>query len=699
LQPAVRIGGRVVDPAREPIAGARVILSADRRRGGAMSMRTAGRATSDDEGRFLFEEVEPGTLRVMASAEGRQPAELAGVQALPGRDVADLELMLAPGASVSGRVLDAEGRPAAGVTVQPVEDVRPGTSQVYRGTTADGDGWYVLDGLATGPRSIAAEDEQGQRAVGELDVRPGDNRLDLRLAGGSEVAGRVVDADGTPVPGAAVELLPAGREWTRLQATTGADGAFRFEGIEPGEYRARASKGGYATVDSEPLRIASAPVGGLELRLAAGGAIVGRVLGLEPEALAHVEVGAFRREAMERRSTRVDFEGRFRLAAVAPGEWRVSAEVPGTGRRAEGRVTLPPGASEVTLDLDFTSGFTLSGRVVRGDAPAPGAVVTAEGSDVADGGEAQTDRDGLFRITGLDAGSYEVAAQAGTAVVHQKLTLEADREVVLELAGAAVAGRVVDAADRAPLAGVAVRLESADEEPRSLWWLNRTAVTTDGEGRFRLAEVAAGRWRLRFESDGYAAAAREVTMREGVDVEEVEVALEGTSGLVVEVVGAAGGAPSGVRLAVVDGAGKAILAGWFETGLEGRVRLKTVPAGSFEVLALAEGLAVGRAAAVVPGAPVRLALPPAAAVELRVPALAGNPALVKVVARGADGAPLRFPGWGDRVDSEWNMTSGRRRLDGLPPGAWTIEVRAPDGRVWTGGVTLAPLQTAELVLE
>ena len=698
LQPAVRLAGRVVDPAGEPVAGARVNLSAERQRGGAMSMRMAGNTTSDDEGRFLFEEVEPGTLRVMASAEGRQPAELAGVQAVPGRDIADLELVLAPGATVSGRVLDAEGRPAAGVMVQPIDDDRPGSSRIFRGTTADGEGWYVLDGLPTGPRSIAAEDEQGQRAVGEIDVRPGENRLDLRLAGGAEVAGRVVDAEGSPVAGAEVGLLPAGQRWSRVQATTGADGTFRFEGVESGEYRVRASKEGYATSESEPLRVAAAPVGGLELRLQAGGAIVGRVLGLEPEALPHVEVGGFRREAMDFRSTRVDFEGRFRLAAVAPGEWRVSAEVPGTGRRAEGRVTLPPGASEVALDLDFASGFTLSGRVMRGGAPAPGAVVSADGSDVADHGEAQADRDGLFRISGLDAGSYDVSVQAGTALAREKVTLDADRDVVLELAVAAVAGRVFDAADRAPLAGASVHLESTEEEQRS-WWLERAVVTTDAQGRFRLAEVAAGQWRVRVDHEGYAAGVREITVREGVDVEELEVALEATSGLVVEVVRAAGGAPPAVTLAVIDGTGKAVVNGWYETGPEGRVRLATVPAGSFDVLAAADGLAVARAAAVVPGPPVRLALAPAAAVELRVPALAGNQALVKVVARSADGVPLRFPGWGNNVQSDWNMTQGQRRLDGLPPGTWTVEARAPDGRVWSGTVTLVPGQTAELVLE
>ncbi|MGH9362837.1 MAG: MSCRAMM family protein, partial [Thermoanaerobaculia bacterium] len=174
LHPAVRVSGRVVDPDAKPVANAEVFLIVERQRGGSYAMRSAGRSTSDDEGRFLFADVEPGTLHVSAQAEGRQPAELAGVQAVAGRDVADLELVLAPGATVEGRVLDSDGRPALEVLVRPVEeDGARGFSRVSVSATTDGDGWYLLDGLPTGPRSIAAEDDQGRRAVGELDVRAG----------------------------------------------------------------------------------------------------------------------------------------------------------------------------------------------------------------------------------------------------------------------------------------------------------------------------------------------------------------------------------------------------------------------------------------------------------------------------------------------------------------------------------------------
>ncbi len=703
LQPAIRVSGRVVDPGGEPVPRAQVMAFAERQRGGARAMRTGGRAQSDEEGRFVIEEVEPGTLRVTATAEGRQPAELGGIAAPPGRDVEGLELVLAPGATVEGRVTDADGRPVPGVLVNPVEPDRPGTRMMmmFRGGTSDGDGWYRIEGLPPGPRSIAAEDDQGRRAVGDLDVRPGSNRLDLRFRGGVEVAGRVVDAEGTPVADAEVALAAPNRGWGEQRVTTGAGGGFVLEGVGEGEYRLLASKEGYAAAESDPFKVAGAPVTGLEIRLQGGGAITGRVLGLEPDALPRVMVRANRAGgggSFQFQQGVVDFEGRYRFAALAAGEWRVSAELPGSGRRADGRVTLEPGAAEAVLDLDFGAGLTLSGRVVRGAAPVAGAVVDVVGSDVADYGSADTDREGSFRITGLEAGTYDVTVRAGGAQVREQVALQGDREVVLELEVAAVAGRVIDTTERAPIAGASVHLEPAEAGERSFWW-DQSAVATDAQGRFRLAEVAAGRWRLRVEREGYGAVARELEVRGGADVEDLEVALEPTSGLVVEVVRATGGAPSSVLLAVLDGAGQAVTGGFQETGENGRVRLSTVPAGSYEVLAAADGLAVARAAAAVPGPPVRLVLEPAGVLDLRVPALQAEASTARVAVRGVDGTPFRMPEWGSGVQAEWQMGRGRLRLDDLPPGAWTVEVRAASGRVWSGAAAVQAGQTTELVLE
>jgi hypothetical protein len=85
--------------------------------------------------------------------------------------------------------------------------------------------------------------------------------------------------------------------------------------------------------------------------------------------------------------------------------------------------------------------------------------------------------------------------------------------------------------------------------------------------------------------------------------------------------------------------------------------------------------------------------------EVRVPDLDGQAALATAVLRGADGTPFRRPSWGGTIETETKMSGGRTRWNDLPPGVWTVEVRAADGASWTGTASLAPGQTFELVLE
>lgn len=702
LHPALRLSGRVVDPGGEPVAGARIVLTAEWQRGGAMSMRSAGHAESDEEGRFLFEDVEPGTVRLMAFAEGRQPAELGGIAAPPGKDVEGIELVLAPGAVVEGRVLDAAGKPVAGAMVQPVESEMGARMRMSSGGATDGDGLYRIEGLAPGTRSIEAQDGQGRRAVGELEVRPGTNRLDLRFRGGHEIAGRVLDPEGAPAAGAEVALTSAGRMGGEQQTVSGTDGAFRLDDVEDGEYRLLASKEGYARTESDPLRVAGAAVSGIEIRLQAGGALTGRLLGLDADELPRVGVRAMSRGApFQAQQSGADYEGRYRIPNLGPGEWLVVAEVHGdSGRRAEGQVTLEPGAAEAVLDLEFGGGFTLSGVVTKGGSQLPGVAIEVGGTDVNDRGSATTDAKGSFRVSSLEAGSYEVTAHAGGAAqARTEVKLDGDREVALEIETAAVAGRVVEAGARAPVPGAAVRIELAGSTEPTRWW-QPDAGTTDSAGRFRIGEVSAGSWRLRVEREGYGAAERDLEVRAGDDLEDLEITLQPTAGLVLEVVRQAGGAPPAAFIAVLDGAGRTVASGTHQTGEGGRVRLTTVPDGSYEVLAAAPGLALGRrTAAVVPGPVVRLELEPASILELRVPALAAERVTARVTARRADGTPFYNLGWDGALNPETPMRGGQLRLDTLPPGIWEIEVRAADGRMWSASAVVQAGQTTELTLE
>ena len=77
----------------------------------------------------------------------------------------------------------------------------------------------------------------------------------------AEIRGRVLDAQGEAVVGVRVSVQSIGRKGRRQgrheQATTGPDGTFTFEGLEPGLYTALFSEPS-AVSHRRPVRIRSA---------------------------------------------------------------------------------------------------------------------------------------------------------------------------------------------------------------------------------------------------------------------------------------------------------------------------------------------------------------------------------------------------------------------------------------------------------
>ena len=75
-------------------------------------------------------------------------------------------------------------------------------------------------------------------------------------APGGALVGTVADADGTPLAGATVALYAAGDDGAFVTgAATGADGAFRLEGVPSGTYRVRVSYVGYVADEREGVEV------------------------------------------------------------------------------------------------------------------------------------------------------------------------------------------------------------------------------------------------------------------------------------------------------------------------------------------------------------------------------------------------------------------------------------------------------------
>src|SRR2546425_536562 len=343
------MSGRVVaDATGDAIPNARVTLS------------TAALGTpvvlTDANGRFAFT-APSGRQSVVASKSGYARSE--ATPAIAGQPI---EVRLRRGATISGRVVDGFGDPVVMARVSA----------------------QTMSSSAANPTNAA---------TGETD-----DRGEYRLAG--SVRGRVVSGDGRSLSHAQVRLIS--QNDFRLQRTASADedGRFEFADLPAGKFGVIASKTGYSPVGSDESPLGSILNSARPFDLAEGetrervdvslvrwGTLAGRVfdeLG-DPIQGVSVQVLHIRYEAGRRRlvaaggaAHATDDLGRYRLYALAPGRYVVSATVggvasadlpgytrsyfPGTPNASEAQF-VSMAASQDVVGIDFSMSRTRTARV------------------------------------------------------------------------------------------------------------------------------------------------------------------------------------------------------------------------------------------------------------------------------------------------------------------------------------------------
>ncbi len=703
LQPAAKVSGRVVDDGGDPVPGAMLMVTqvAERAVGGMPAFPDIS-GTTDERGRFSLDGLEAGRIELGAQAEGYIAAPAKALDIAAGREVKDVELVVSRGAQVEGVVLGPDGGPVDGARVQ-VQRKEEGDrfsvgDALAPRATSDGDGRFRLSGLAPGVQSLSAEHEKYLRAVKDVDLHAGDTgHVEIRLGEGLAVSGRVVDAGGLPVAGARVALSAQG-SYMGQQDWSGADGAFRFSGVTPGKIHLAADKEGQGSAKLDDLTVTDAPLAGIELRLAKGGAIVGRILGLSYPELSEVQVTGYGREGRGSFGRAdVDFEGNYRIEDVGSGEWTVAARVPSNGRSASGKAQIPAAGAEVTLDLEFGGGFSLAGRVLYGGQPLAGASVgaSAEGPGAAPAGgtSAVTDAAGAFRLESLKAGTYRLRVwQAERGIRYEdKQTVELSTsrdDVLIDIPGnARVRGRVIEAGTQAPVAGADIDFERQGDGSASFSRYLTDAGRSDAQGTWSV-QAPPGTYRVKATKGGYAPGEATIDAPAGGEPPEVRITLSPAPGLTFTVTGVGGIPPSRVYAALVAGGGQTVVSGSYAPGEEGRTEISQAPAGSFTLLVGSSGTATVAVPVLVPSATTRVTLPLPTRLTVTVPALA-EARDAKLTILGADGQPFRSMLWGGIPQAERPLYQGKAEIDDLPPGSYALTVKDKDGKTWHGTVVAA----------
>ena len=506
--------------------------------GEAQLDRNELRLVADARGVAHASRVPAGNVELSSDRGGRAKTTVAG------GSVSDVDFVLPRGIDVAGTVIDEHQRPVADAQIVLVSP---------RG------GWL-------GGRVIAASDAGGAFAVRAVDpkwslgaraaryapsrlvdlegvTRPADAlavqiRLEL-MRPGATVAGVVVDQSGTPVAGATVVLgrgmgghyePPITREsWSPHVADTGDDGAFRCDGVEPGEQPIDARADGCTRASSSvtcvagqtaqvTLVVARGFVVRGTVRDEKGSAVAGAIVtSLDPlvASFGWLEGALSERRELKRPRTRSDAAGRFELRSVPEGAADVIAATQGgswgSAVTASCSATLSGRAGdELAWDPVLTAGKTLRVRLVdeHGKPAHYGTSMLAYAEQPAGLATAlsvlvERDTPGLFVFPNCADVPYTVGARVHSAalgtrwvyvhgVVPGGLDVELLMPAMLKQGSGEVTGRIVDAGNR--LAGRAAEISLSTS-------VMRVRAQLDGD-RFTARQVPPGRWFVWLQADG-----------------------------------------------------------------------------------------------------------------------------------------------------------------------------------------------------
>jgi hypothetical protein len=285
-------------------------------------------------------------------------------------------------------------------------------------------------------------------ASGELTPPAGLTEVvhDLQFPPLSEIRGRVTGPGGEPIEGASLRFHYFDGTFARhFETHTLADGSFAV-GVTDGAWDLSVSAEGYSGRTAErPIVVAGAPVEDVEIQLGPNIVLTGRILGLEPGEPAYVHAEGPPPYTPPGPST-TDQEGHYRQTGLWPGDWTITVRYPAQRqffgdpeRLATGRIHIPPGATEATLDLDFHMGdLTLTVRSAQPGEAYNATLLSADGSVLIKNAFGQngvfSSQDGVVRFPRLQAGTYRVRIedQHGKKVREQPIELAADREVVID---------------------------------------------------------------------------------------------------------------------------------------------------------------------------------------------------------------------------------------------------------------------------
>ncbi len=369
-------------------------------------------------------------------APGGAPTDALAPLITVARDESGVDLPVEQGGIVTGRVVDRAGHPIAGALVRAQGESRPVLGTDVAETDATGayrlelpSGNYVID---------AAHPDYGGLDTDstELDLLPGTRKitLDLTMTAGCIVRGRVFGPDGKPAADGAIEGRVGDDEFHPIGRIE-ANGTFRFQTTATVAFELRAWPWKSPPSAGQPFRCSEGARFAADFHLGTSTPDLDGTIATadgRPAAGAYLDVMAQDGRG-ESQQERADASGAWAVYSMPPGDYVVTANVPGEGAVSK-RVHVPTHAVALALGGTGAIAGTLKGVP---DGIIAMTVSSCSGDPSPDRG-GQTSRlvpvhDGQFRIDGLPACRVFISTSVGMRAVGELVEIEPGHDGVISL--------------------------------------------------------------------------------------------------------------------------------------------------------------------------------------------------------------------------------------------------------------------------
>ena len=521
LDRAWSVGGIIVDPEGRPVEGVKVgpWIEFKKRPGDREQMYSGASATTDAAGRWRCESVPDSMGEVHVSIDhpefGPVRRNLARAEfGIEGGKAPTARIPLDRGLTVTGHVVDDEGKPIAGALI------RTKFHNEIREARSLADGSYRLPGCEAKPTRIVASAKDRAADLKDLNIDPDTGPVDFRLKPGGTVRIRVLDHEGRPLAGARIFFQRwRGRydyfELDHVGQFADANGVWEWHEAPPDELRADINP-----PDGKGMNLKEQPLVAREqeyvFRLPPTLVISGTVV----DAATRRPIKSFKvipgvrygernmgwvdREAFSATEGRYEVrQSHDRMAHLV----RIEAD----GYQAASSREIKSNEGNVAIDFELVRGNNVAAKVVTPDLrPASGARVAlgVAGSQIqVKNGEfgrygtfceqATTEADGRFQFAPQEK-DFQILVTHPAGYAEIAATPEWDPAKVIRLEPwARVEGTF--RVGRSPVANARIELDLIGRDSRGEDKSNITILheaTTGPDGRFRFDRVIPGRGRI-----------------------------------------------------------------------------------------------------------------------------------------------------------------------------------------------------------